>query len=56
MKIVGYLVAAVALLTALVSGAILIIIIGIAFGLVLNLSAATFFTAGMIKRFFERSD
>lgn len=56
LKIVGYLIAAVAILTALFTSAIAIIIIGIAFGIILNLSAATFFTAGVIRKFIKRMD
>lgn len=56
LKLVGYLVAGVAVLTALFTGVAAIIVVGIAFGLLLNLTTLTVFTASAIKKYFERNE
>ena len=60
LKLVGYLIVAVAVLTALAMGALFVIVIGIAGGLLLDLAGATIFTASALKMYFnsekKRSD
>lgn len=54
LKNIGYLVAAVALLAALFSGAVVVIIIGTAIGIFLKVVVASFFTATAIKTYFDK--
>ena len=60
LKLVGYFVAAVAVLTALAMGAMFVLVIGIVGGLLLDLVGATIFTAYSLKSYFnsdkKRSD
>ena len=56
LKNVGYLVAAIAVLTALVFGGLFIAIISIVIGILLKVILATFFTATAIKVYFEKKD
>ena len=60
LRLVGYFVAAVAVLTALAMGAMFVIVIGIVVGLLLDLVGATIFTAYALKNYFnsdkKRSD
>ena len=59
LKAIGYLVAAVAVLTALATGVLFVIVIGIAGGLLLDFVGATIFTAYGLKNYFnsnKRSD
>ena len=60
LKLVGYFVAAVAVLTALAMGAMFVIVIGIVGGLLLDLVGATIFTAYALKNYLnsdkKRSD
>lgn len=53
LKLVGYLIAAVAVLTVLVSGGLLIILLGIVVGIILDVVGATLFTAGALKAYFD---
>lgn len=53
LKTVGYLVAAVAVLTALFTGVLVVVVIGIAGGILLDLCGATFFTAASMRAYFE---
>lgn len=54
LKGIGYLVAAVALLTMLITGFAVIVIAGIVIGLVANATGATLLTAASLRRYFER--
>lgn len=54
LKNIGYLVAAVALLAAVFSGAVVVIIIGTAIGIFLKVVVACFFTATAIKTYFDK--
>ncbi len=60
LKLIGYLIAAVAVLTALFMSALFVIVIGIAGGLLLDLAGATIFTAYALKNYLssdkKRSD
>lgn len=60
LKLIGYLVAAVAVLTALFMSAMFIVVVGIVGGLLLDLIGATIFTAYALKNYFssdkKRSD
>lgn len=59
LKLIGYLVAAVAVLTALAMGALSIIVLGIVGGLLLDFVAAAVFTAYGLRNYFDsnkRSD
>lgn len=59
LKLIGYLVAAVAVLTALAMGALSIIVLGIVGGLLLDFVAAVVFTAYGLRNYFDsnkRSD
>lgn len=60
LKAIGYLIAAVAVLTALFTGVLFVVVIGIAVGLLLDLVGATIFTAYSLKSYFnsdkKRSD
>lgn len=51
LKLIGYLIAAVAVLTVLASGGLLIILAGIVIGIILDLVGATLFTAGALKAY-----
>ncbi len=60
LKLIGYIVAAVAVLTALFMGVLFVVVIGIVGGILLDLIGATIFTAYGLKNYFssdkERSD
>ena len=60
LKLIGHLVAAVAVLTALFMSAMFIVVVGIVGGLLLELIGATIFTAYALKNYFssdkKRSD
>ena len=60
LKLIGYLVAAVVVLTALFMSAMFIVVVGIVGGLLLDLIGATIFTAYALKNYFssdkKRSD
>lgn len=60
LKPIGYLIAAVAVLTALFTGVLFVVVIGIAGGLLLDLVGATVLTAYALKNYFnsdkKRSD
>lgn len=60
LKLIGHLVAAVAVLTALFMSAMFIVVVGIVGGLLLDLIGATIFTAYALKSYFssdnKRSD
>ena len=60
LKLIGYLVASVAVLTALFMSAMFIVVVGIVGGLLLDLIGATIFTAYALKNYFssdkKRSD
>lgn len=59
LKAIGYLIAGVAVLTALLTGALAIIVIGIVGGILLDFVGASIFTASALKSYFndtERSD
>lgn len=53
LKLIGYLIAAVAVLTVLISGGIFIIIAGIVVGLILDVAGTTIFTAAALKAYVE---
>jgi uncharacterized protein (DUF58 family) len=50
---VGYIIVAVAVLTALLCGAFLVAFLGVLFGILLKLIVATLFTATAIKSYVE---
>jgi len=52
-KGIGYLIAAIAVLTVLFSGGFLVIAIGFAIGLLLSVTSMIFFTASALRSFFE---
>ena len=60
LKLVGYLVAAVAVLTALFMGALLVVAVGLVIGMLGSLAGTTIFTAYSLKSYFnsdkKRSD
>jgi len=53
LKGIGYLIAAIAVLTVLFSGGILIVAVGMALGILVSLISMTLFTASSLKAFFE---
>lgn len=60
LKLVGYIVAAIAVLTALFTGAMFVVVIGIVGGLLLDFIGAVILTAYSLKNYFasdeKRSD
>lgn len=53
LKAIGYIVAAVAVLTALFTGVLFVVVIGIAGGILLDLVGATILTAYSLKGYFD---
>lgn len=53
LKGIGYLIAAIAVLTVLFFGGAIVLIIGVVLGLVLNMVGLTVFTATSLKAFFS---
>lgn len=53
LKLIGYLIAAVAVLTALVMGGLLIVVIGLVVGALGSLIGTTVFTAFGLKNYFD---
>ena len=53
LKCIGYLIAAIAVLTVLASGAMLIIGLGILAGVILTVVSSVFFTASRIRAYIE---
>lgn len=56
LKGICYLVAAIAVLTAIFTGFAFILVFGVLFGIVLNIGTLVVFTANGMKSLFERSD
>jgi|TARA_B110000259_G_scaffold187361_1_gene241305 uncharacterized protein (DUF58 family) len=53
LKGIGYLIAAIAILTVLASGGILFLAVGVAIGLLFSLTSIVLFTASGLRAFFE---
>ena len=55
-KVIGYVIIAIALITAFFMGSALIVVIGIVCGILLNLATGILFAAKAVKELFERSE
>lgn len=53
LKGLGYLIAAVAVLTVLCSAGLFVILAGLAVGIILDVAGATLFTAAALRAYFE---
>jgi len=53
LKVIGYLIAAIMVLTVLVTGGLFIVALAIAGGLILSLITTVIFTASSIRAYFE---
>jgi len=53
LKGIGYLIGAIAVLTVLLSGGVLVIAVGFALGLVVSVASMILFTASGLRSFFE---